>query len=41
MALVFEGFYLVLVWLPQTLPQVPTPNTTGHVETRFLERYSQ
>lgn len=26
---VFKGFYLVLVWQPQTPPQVPTPNTAG------------
>lgn len=37
----FEGFYLVLVWLQQTPPQVPTPNTAGHVETRvFREKLS-
>lgn len=33
---IFEGFYLVLVWLPQRPPQVPTPNTAGHVETRVF-----
>ncbi len=37
---VFEGFYLLLVWLPQTPPQEPTPDTAGRVETReFTDKW--